>query len=133
MLMAFVAVLAASQVAAGQATKLQTVTLSEAIMARIPVAYRAEAKELIRASEDDQQRLTALSDEQLIGKVFDSLAGEEPEGIGFLLARLEREPSSNLRSQIIRSMWGYWKSHPEQQNILEHYLVSDPDAGVSLE
>jgi tartrate-resistant acid phosphatase type 5 len=132
MLLTFVAVLTNCHVATGQAVQSQAVPLSEAILARVPVDYRDEARKAIRENNDDQQRLAKMPDEQLAAEMIQDLANNSG-AIGFLLVHLEKEPSPKLRSQIIRSMLGYWQSHPEEQQILERHLVSDPDAGVSLE
>lgn len=131
-LVTLLAALATCSVATGQVAKPQPVALSEAILARLPADYRAEAKELIRKSEDDQQQLTKMTDEQLSAAIIQSLA-HNPAATGFLLVQLETELSPNLRLLIIDSLWGYWQSHPEEQQILERHLVSDPDADVSLE
>src|ERR1700723_3160473 len=73
-----------------------------------------------------------MTDEQLSAAIIQSLA-HNPAATGFLLVQLETELSPNLCLLIIASLWGYWQSHPEEQQILERHLVSDPDADVSLE
>jgi tartrate-resistant acid phosphatase type 5 len=117
---------------AGRAqSKPEPLPLSEAILARIPVDYRDEVKELVKEPNGFQQRLAKMSDGQLAEAAIHAL-GDQPEASAFLLARLETEPSADLRSDIIRSLDTYWHSHPEDQTILERHLVSDPNADVSI-
>lgn len=130
-LLLFVATVFACRGATGQDAKPQPVPLSDAILSRLPANYREEVKSYLQMTPDEQQKLAAMPDEELDSQILRQLA-RRTEGIGFLLLQLEKEPSPNLRSQIIRSLVSYWQSRPEEQQILEHYAVADPDAGVSL-
>lgn len=106
--------------------------LSDAILNRLPSDYRGQAKSLVTATEDNQQRLLKLSDEDLARNVI-FLLSLKPEGASFLVAELEKEPSAKLRLRIIQSLGIYWESHPESMPIIERHATSDPDADVSLE
>jgi tartrate-resistant acid phosphatase type 5 len=112
-------------------TQPAPVALSDAILARLPVAYREEAKSLVTTPEGNQQRWLKLSDEDLTSAVIGQL-GRKPEAADFLVAQLEKESSGKLRWQIINSLGGYWSTHPESQSILERHAQSDPDADVSI-
>jgi tartrate-resistant acid phosphatase type 5 len=107
------------------------IALSDAILNRLPAAYREEAKSLVTTPESNQQRWLNLSDEDLTAAVIGQL-GRKPEAADFLVAQLEKESSGRLRGQIIDSLGGYWSTHPESRSILERHAQSDPDADVSI-
>ena len=115
-----------------QAAKAELVpaALSETILKRVAPAYREEAKSLVTATSDIQERWLKLSDEDLTAAVIGQL-GRRPAAANFLLAQLEKEPSAKLRGRIIGSL--DWRSHPESQPILQHHAASDSDAGVALQ
>jgi len=106
--------------------------LPDALVARIPAAYRQEVRSLLAVTEGEQQYLATTSDEELTEWSVEGLAAN-PDGQNFLLVQLDREGSPELRSTIIRSMEQYWESHPKEQGILERYAASDPDVAVSLQ
>lgn len=108
------------------------IALSEDILARVPSAYREEARTMVTATDRVQDSLRKNSDEKLSIWIVNALAGK-PEAGDFLIGQLEKEPAPALRSAIIESMHDYWQSHAETQQILQRHVVSDPDATVSLQ
>ncbi len=108
------------------------VVLSATILDRIVPAYRDEAKSLVTVTEENQQRWTKLSDEDLTANVIGQLS-RNPAASDFLLGRLENEQSAKLRSAIMRGLSDYWTKHPEQQKILEQHASSDSSAVVALQ
>jgi tartrate-resistant acid phosphatase type 5 len=117
---------------AKQQAQAAPVALSPAVLNRLPSAYRDQAKSLVAATEENQQRWLKLSDEDLTAAIIGQL-GRKPEAAEFLIAQLEKEPSAKLRKQIISSLDGYWGSHPASQAILGHHASADPDADVSIQ
>ena len=105
-------------------------SISNTILARMPLAYRDQAKRLARLTDEDQQYLIKGT-EQVANWIIGKLA-HTPDGANFLLVQLEKEQSPRLRSQIIRSMREYWQTHPVAQKILEQHIVGDSDADVAL-
>lgn len=116
----------------GQPTQPAPVTLSAPLLERLSAAYRDEAKSLVTATDEVQQRWLKLSDEDLNVAVIRQLS-RATNGPAFLLAQLEREPSPKMRSAIIGSLGSYWRSNPESQKILEQHVSSDADPKVSLQ
>src|SRR6266481_5280640 len=108
------------------------VALSEAIVNRLAPAYREEAKSLVTATNEVQERWLKLSDEDLTAAVIGQLS-RKPDGTEFLLKQLEKEPSPKLRGRIVSSLGGYWAAHPQSQTTLEKHASSDSDAGVALQ
>jgi len=108
-----------------------SVVLSDAILSRVPAAYRDEAKSLLTATAQQQSDLQAGSDEGLAGWVIAGLA-QNRAAASFLLSQLEKEPSPKLRADILQFMRLYWQTHPEARAILEGRAASDSDVGVSL-
>jgi hypothetical protein len=74
--------------------------LSDAILNRLSSAYRDEAKQVVTAPEETQQRCQKLSDEDLTAAIISQL-GRKQEVAGFLLAQLEKEPSAKLRGRLL--------------------------------
>jgi tartrate-resistant acid phosphatase type 5 len=107
------------------------VGLSDALLNRLPSIYREEAKKLVAATEETQQRWTKLSDEDFAASVIDELS-TKPEGDEFVLSELEKEPSAKLRRQITESTHVYWASHLQAEKIVEHNAAGDPDAAVAI-
>ncbi len=70
--------------------------LSDAILNRLSSAYRDEAKQVVTAPEETQQRWQKLSDEDLPAAII-----SQQEVAGFLLAQLEKEPSAKLRGRLL--------------------------------
>jgi tartrate-resistant acid phosphatase type 5 len=114
------------------APKNQPQPLSDALVSRLLPDYRDQAKSLVTASPELQQRWLKLSDEELTRAVISQL-GRKPEAAGFLLGEFEKESSPKLRSAILSSLNDYWETHPDSQNILERHGASDADAAVALE
>jgi tartrate-resistant acid phosphatase type 5 len=108
------------------------IALSENILNRLPSAYRDEAKSLVSATEENQQRWLKLSDDDLAGAVIWQL-GRNSEGDEFLLLQLDKEASAKLRKQIIDSLGGYCGTHSTCQEPLGRHASSDPDAMVALQ
>jgi len=106
--------------------------LSEGIVNRVAPAYREEAKALVTATSETQERWQKISDEDLTAAVIAQLS-RKPEAAEFLLGQLEKEPSAKLRGRIIGSLGAYWASHAQAQTVLEKHASSDPDAGVALQ
>jgi tartrate-resistant acid phosphatase type 5 len=121
-----------SQGKQSQGAQPASITLSEAIVNRLPSEYRDEVKAQITASSSVQDRWAKLSDDELADRMIQLLAAK-PEEADFLIARLEKEPSAKLRSAIIDGLGGYWRSHPDSQKVLEQHIASDPDATVSVD
>jgi tartrate-resistant acid phosphatase type 5 len=118
----------------GQPQKVQAVpvALSDSVLSRLPSVYRDEAKSRVAVTNEVQQRLLRLSDEDLTAAVIGQLS-RSPDGDEFLLSQLENESSPKLRGRIIGSLEGYWVSHVQAQSILEKHASSDPDAAVALQ
>jgi len=106
--------------------------LSGDILARVPSAYREEARSMLTATDQVQGSLRRKSDDGLSVWIVESLA-RKPEAADFLISQLEKEPSPKLRSEIITSLRPHWQLHPETQQIVVHHVVSDPDASVALQ
>jgi hypothetical protein len=106
------------------------VPLSDSIVNRIPVDYRDQVRQ-IKMRADSQAYYEKQSDDELTTEMFREISGK-PEGARFLLVQLEKESSGRIRTEIINSMSRYWASHPESQQTLQHFVESDPDAGVSV-
>src|SRR5712664_2796986 len=96
----------------GQRQKAQAVpvALSDSVLSRLPSVYRDEAKSRVAVTNEVQQRLLRLSDEDLTGAVIGQLS-RSPDGDEFLLSQLDNESSPKLRGRIIGSLGGYWVSH----------------------
>lgn len=131
-LLLFVAAIPTCRGAVAQEAKQPLARLSDTKVSRLPPNYRDAARQFVWMTAEEQQKSAKMPDEQLVAEIIENLATKS-DGIGFLLVQLEKEPSSNLHSQIIDSMRGYWQSHPEEQQILGRHLALDLDAGVSVE
>jgi len=106
-------------------------SISNTILARMPLAYRDQAKRLARLTDEDQQYLIKGTDEQVANWIIGKLA-HTPDGANFLLVQLEKEQSPKLRSQIIRSMREYWQANHSAQKILEIHIAGVTDADVMI-
>jgi tartrate-resistant acid phosphatase type 5 len=115
---------------ASQSTEPPPLPLSQGILDRLPAAYKEDAKSLVKATDETQQRWLKLSDEDLSAAVVGQLS-RKAEAADFVLKQLEKEPSAKLRARIIGSF--DWTSHPQSQQVLERHASSDADAGVSLQ
>lgn len=116
----------------GQKAQPVRVALSTALLERVALAYREEAKSLVTATEENQQRWLKMSDEDLTATVIRQLSGD-PNGAAFLVGQLENETSAKTRAAIISSLGRFWRSNPESQKILERHVSSDSDPAVSLQ
>jgi DNA repair exonuclease SbcCD nuclease subunit len=112
--------------------------LPKAVLDRLPSAYREEARDLLRATDPlrstawVQEYLRTASEADLNDWMIENLA-MKPAGAEFLVDRLQREPSEELRLRIVLSMRQYWQTHPQAQGILEKATTTDPSAKVSLQ
>lgn len=117
--------------------KPATVSLSPLVLNRLPIRYRDEAKSLVTATVENQQRLLKDSDEDLTGSIIGEL-GQKPEAVDFLLSQLPKEPSGTLRCAIINTtmpsldQMDWWWTHANAEALLEQELSSDPEPEVSL-
>src|SRR6267143_1347170 len=84
----------------GQGTQPVRVALSTALLDRVALSYRDEAKLLVTATEENQQRWLKLSDEDLTVTVIRQLSAD-PNGAAFLVGQLENETSAKTRAAII--------------------------------
>jgi tartrate-resistant acid phosphatase type 5 len=122
----------ASGVSFGQnQSQPEAVALSEAIIHRLPAAYRDEARKFVTAALSEQQTIARSSDEHLAIWTLYVLA-DQPGCSRFVLAQLEKEPSPKLRSAIISALSHYWVAHPASQKVLEQHATRDADADVAL-
>lgn len=129
--MTFAAPLMHMQLAAQEPAKSALVPLSEPILARIPAEYRAEAKEKIRQTEENQQQAEKMPDAELVATVLHVL-GDMPSESTFLLDQLEKEPSAALRIDLIRVLEKHWQGNVQDLSVLEKHASSDPDVAVSI-
>jgi tartrate-resistant acid phosphatase type 5 len=104
--------------------------LPEAILTRVPVDYREEAKKLTM-TDAQQASLSRMSTEEVAAYVVTGLC-RRPDTVSFILTELEKEPSGKLRISMLQGLRGYWQSHPAEQKIVEKHIASDPDADVSI-
>lgn len=111
--------------------KLPGVPLSDAILARIPADYRAEAKEKIAVPEEFQRQAERMPDAELVASVLHTL-GDMPSESTFLIDRLGKESSSTLRIDLIQGLEKHWQSDAQSLPVLEHIASSDPDVKVSI-
>jgi tartrate-resistant acid phosphatase type 5 len=108
------------------------VPLPDSLLQRLPASYRDEAKSTLKEPERFELRLASMSDDDLDARIIQALRAN-PDAAPFLVSQLEKESSAQLRTDIIASLAKYWQAHPEDQPILHRHLLSDPDAGVSIE
>jgi predicted phosphodiesterase len=104
--------------------------LSEAIISRLPLDYREPARS-VSATDPQQARAGQMSGEGLTAFIIAAL-GRKPEGAGFLVTEMDKEPSARLRIAMVEAVGRYWLTHPDSQKVLEQHAASDPDAGVSV-
>jgi hypothetical protein len=73
----------------GQQRKIppEPVASADAIVSRLPETYRAAAKSLLTATEENQQGWQKLTDDELVATVVGQLA-QKPEASAFLLFRV---------------------------------------------
>src|SRR5437660_10146585 len=75
-------------------------SISNTILARMPLAYRDQAKRPARLTDEDQQHLIKGTDEQVANWIIGKLA-HTPDGANFLLVQLER----NNRPGCVRRLF----------------------------
>ena len=119
------------QGATAQQPEPAPITLSDAILRRVPPDYREEARNTLKLTDDQQQQMAKQPDEALAVSIVRQLA-YKPEASDFLVAELEKEPSAKLRSTIIGSLGEYWQTHPDSQKVLERHASTDADPDVAL-
>jgi hypothetical protein len=116
-------------IATAQDPKL--IELTGRLLDRLPSAYRDISKQVVALPEKTQQSWLEVPSGNLMLAMISQIA-VKPEGIDFLVARLEKEESPDWRVRIIEVLSSYWRTHPEKQIILERHALSDPSADVSL-
>jgi hypothetical protein len=109
--------------------------IPEALINRLPSAYQEKARELVTVPDIMRDSIidfyAASQDDEWRGLAFRSIA-EKPEGVEFLRAQLDKEPSGLVRAQLILALEKYFADHPQDQAVLEKYVSSAPDATAAL-
>jgi tartrate-resistant acid phosphatase type 5 len=105
--------------------------ISEALVHRLPSAYQDEARRVITAPDAFQNFYNHATDEEWRGLAFDAMAGKQ-EGLEFLRAQLDKEPSGITRAQLFIALEKYFARHPQDQAVLEKHVSSDPDPTAAL-
>jgi len=108
-------------------------TLSEAVLKRLPMDWRAPAGKHIRATPAEQQRFLTVSEEtlrQTIARLLVRVPAADP----FLKTQLGNDSSPLVRTTITQAIAAdaRWMSLADTAGMIENIAGTDPDPKVSL-
>jgi tartrate-resistant acid phosphatase type 5 len=111
----------------------QTVPMSEEVLSRLPAEWRQPAGKLLKATTQEQQRLSALP-EDVLRQNLARLLVRSPGADAFLRQQVVKDPSSRVRTTIVQAIAAdaRWIALPDTAVLIEHVVSSDADPVVSL-
>ena len=110
-----------------------TLPLYEAVLAKLPPAWREPAAAHVKASDIEQQRFLKQSDVGL-RQTLARLLVRVPALDAFMRQQLVDDPAPEVRSAIVQFIAtdARWNAMPDTAPLLERVVSSDPDHTVSI-
>jgi tartrate-resistant acid phosphatase type 5 len=121
-------------VAAPQAgADLTPVTLSDAVLTRLPADWRAPAAKHVKAAPFEQQRFLTVP-EEVLRQTMARFLVRVPAADAFLKTQVVKDPSPRVRTTIAQTIAAdaRWIALPDTTTTLEAVAASDPDATAAL-
>ena len=109
------------------------IVLSESVLQRLPLDWRAPASRHVRATPAEQQRFLTVS-EEVLRQTLARLLIRVPAADAFIKAKLQSDPSPLVRTTITQAIAAdaRWISMPDAPGLIEAVVASDPDPKVSM-
>ena len=110
-----------------------TLPLYEAVLAKLPAAWREPAAAHIKASEAEQQRFLRQSD-IVLRQTFARLLVRVPALDGFIRQQVVDDPAYQVRSTLVQLIAAdaRWSAMPDTVALVERVVTADPDHRTSI-